>query len=298
MSEPMHVISLGAGVQSTTLALMAAAGEISPMPDCAIFADTGEEPGAVYRHLEWIMAPGRLPFPVHVVKAWEGFGKPSIRARLGDEILAATRGDGKAGSHSRPPFFVRNEDGSGGIIRRQCTGDYKIDVIQAKERELLGLRKGQRWPKEVRIVQWIGISTDEAGRMKPVMTRRKVGSQTIAVPHPTIVGRWPLIDALMSRRDCLAWLTKNGHPAPPKSACTFCPFHSDAEWSKIKADPDAWRRAVEIDRAIRTGLVQKTLVGALFLHRSLRPLEEVDFDRPKGPQANLFQNECEGMCGV
>lgn len=32
----LRVLSLGAGVQSTTLALMAARGEIGPMPDCAI----------------------------------------------------------------------------------------------------------------------------------------------------------------------------------------------------------------------------------------------------------------------
>lgn len=40
-SEPirLRVLSLGTGVQSTTLGLMAAHGEIGPMPDCAIFAD-------------------------------------------------------------------------------------------------------------------------------------------------------------------------------------------------------------------------------------------------------------------
>jgi len=37
----LRALSLGAGVQSTTLALMAAHGEVGPMPDCAIFADTG-----------------------------------------------------------------------------------------------------------------------------------------------------------------------------------------------------------------------------------------------------------------
>jgi len=51
MTEPLHIISLGAGVQSTTMALMAAHREIEPMPDCAIFADTGWEPKAVYDHL-------------------------------------------------------------------------------------------------------------------------------------------------------------------------------------------------------------------------------------------------------
>ncbi len=43
-AEPLRIISLGAGVQSTTLALMATRGEIGPMPSCAIFADTGDEP--------------------------------------------------------------------------------------------------------------------------------------------------------------------------------------------------------------------------------------------------------------
>lgn len=37
------ILSLGAGVQSTTLLLMALHGELEPIPDCAIFADTGAE---------------------------------------------------------------------------------------------------------------------------------------------------------------------------------------------------------------------------------------------------------------
>jgi hypothetical protein len=48
MTTPIRILSLGAGVQSTTLALMAAHGEIGPMPDCAIFADTQWEPRRVY----------------------------------------------------------------------------------------------------------------------------------------------------------------------------------------------------------------------------------------------------------
>jgi hypothetical protein len=65
----LRALSLGVGVQSTTLALMAAHGEICPMPDRAIFADTGWEPKAVYEHLEWLMSPNVLPFPVHIVSA-------------------------------------------------------------------------------------------------------------------------------------------------------------------------------------------------------------------------------------
>ena len=60
--EPIHVLSLGAGVQSSTLALMAAKGEVGPMPTAAIFADTQAEPASVYKWLDWLEA--QLPFPV------------------------------------------------------------------------------------------------------------------------------------------------------------------------------------------------------------------------------------------
>ena len=39
-SKSLTIISLGAGVQSSAMALMAAKGEL-PMPDYCIFADTG-----------------------------------------------------------------------------------------------------------------------------------------------------------------------------------------------------------------------------------------------------------------
>ena len=143
----LHVISLGAGVQSSTMALMAAHGEITPMPACAIFADTGAEPLAVYRHLDWL--EGTLPFPVHRVSA----------GNLRDEIVGAM--SGKNRMDARPPFFTN----TGGMLHRQCTQDFKILPIERKVRELIGLQKGQRGPKEPVVEQWIGISSDEAIRM-------------------------------------------------------------------------------------------------------------------------------------
>jgi 3'-phosphoadenosine 5'-phosphosulfate sulfotransferase (PAPS reductase)/FAD synthetase len=56
------IISLGAGVQSSTMALMAKHGEITPMPEFAIFADTQSEPSSVYRWLDWLGQ--QLPFPI------------------------------------------------------------------------------------------------------------------------------------------------------------------------------------------------------------------------------------------
>ncbi len=54
----LRTMSLGADVQSTTMALLAAHGEIGPMPDCVIFTDTGGKPRGVYEHLRRL-AEGR-----------------------------------------------------------------------------------------------------------------------------------------------------------------------------------------------------------------------------------------------
>jgi len=99
----------------------------------------------------------------------------------------------------------------------------------------------------------------------------------------------------MSRGDCLRWLDRKGYPRPPKSSCTFCPFHSDAIWQALRdKDPAAWSQAVEIDTRIRT--LWHGRAGDLFLHRSMKPLGEAPLTGDSQP--DLFGNECEGMCGV
>jgi hypothetical protein len=268
----LNVISLGAGVQSTTMALMAAHGEITPMPDCAIFADTGWEPAAVYDHLKWLISPNVLPFPVYVVSA----------GNIRDDLLR--RESARAGRFVTIPAYSISKRGKEGIGRRQCTGHYKIEPLNKKVRELLG--KG---PRE-RIApgsadKWIGISTDEIIRATPSHVRY-------------IRNRHPLIENRVSRRDCLAWLGKRGYPQPPKSACIGCPFHGNATWRAIKnKTPEEWAQAVEIDEAIRKPILG--LVAEQFLHPSRKPLAEVDLrtDAELG-QGDLFDHECEGMCGV
>ena len=64
--EPsLTVISLGGGVQSSVMALMASKGAFDRIPDCAIFADTRWEPPSIYEHLRWLA--GQLRFPLYVV---------------------------------------------------------------------------------------------------------------------------------------------------------------------------------------------------------------------------------------
>jgi len=125
-AEPLQIISLGAGVQSSTMALMAAAGEITPMPSCAIFADTQDEPASVYKWLDWLEP--RLPFPVHRVTA----GKLSE-----DALRMRVTKDGRKFSRTTIPFFMRNGQNEIGKIRqRSCTVDFKLAPIFRKTREL------------------------------------------------------------------------------------------------------------------------------------------------------------------
>lgn len=45
----------------------------------------------------------------------------------------------------------------------------------------------------------------------------------------------------------------------------------------------------------------EVIKGVPFLHAARQPLGTIDFDAltlQKRAQLNLFQNECEGMCGV
>ncbi len=271
MSVKLRVLSLGAGVQSTTMALMAAAGELTPMPDAAIFADTGWEPEAVYKQLGWLCS-GVLPFPIHIAKAGD------IRSA----ILARRNTSG--GEFAAVPWYTKNADGSEGIGRRQCTSEYKIAPIMRTCRVLLNTPPRGRIAKGS-VEVWIGISIDEASRMKPARNQ-------------WMVNRWPLIERNLSRNACLAWLKAHGFPEPPKSSCIGCPFKRDTAWIEMRKNaPTEWADAVAVDAALRQTRAGK---AQEFMHDSRLPLPEaIDrAEQDKREQPDLFQNECEGMCGV
>ena len=265
-----HILSLGAGVQSSTMALMAAKGEITPMPDCAIFADTGWEPKRVYEWLDWLET--QLPFPLYRVS--KGNLREDIVNSFGKKRVASV------------PFYTESENTRGGLLRRQCTREYKVEPITKKIRELMGLKPRQRAKGKVSVNLWIGISTDEIIRMKPNR-------------ETWITNRWPLIEKHMSREKCLDWMMKNCYPKPEKSSCIGCPYHNDAAWREMKMhDKTSWLDAVEIDKLIRDGI--RGTKEKLYMHRSLRPLDEVDFRNLEdmGQQRLEFGEDCDGMCGV
>jgi hypothetical protein len=257
------------------MALMAAVGEIKPMPQVAIFADTGWEPKAVYEWLDWLEK--QLPYPVVRV------AKGNLRE---DNVTAKVRGVKSEGQRwASLPYFTTSPDKDRGQISRQCTSEYKIMPIETYlKREVLGLIPRKRLPTEPQLIQWRGISTDERRRAK--LSREKWFDV-----------RYPLIEAGMTRGHCLEWMANKGYPTPPRSACIGCPYHSDAEWLRIKTEtPDEWADVVDFDKRIR---VAGGMRGETFLHSSLKPLDEVDLLTPKSAgQQDMFGEECEGMCGL
>ena len=63
----LRVLSLGAGVQSSTLFFKVLRGEIAPV-DIAIFADTGNEPKEVYEWLKYLKKEAKGIIKVKTVK--------------------------------------------------------------------------------------------------------------------------------------------------------------------------------------------------------------------------------------
>lgn len=252
----MKVISLGWGVQSFTLAAMSALGELEPV-DVAIHADTTHEASWTYDFARrW--TPWLEERGVRVV---------TVKPARSDPI------DNGYGQHD-PPFYTL-DNGERGQGKRQCTTQWKVNPM----RKWL---HSNHFKRGVIIEQWIGISLDEFQRMKDSDVQY-------------IVNRWPLIEKRMTRWDCQRWLDLHGLEIPPKSACTFCPFHSPAEWRKIKDNPHDWEEAVTVDRAIRRAYPPHEI----FVHPARVPLEDVDLrtTEEKG-QLSLWDNECSGVCGI
>ena len=233
----LNILSLGAGVQSSVMALMAARGELDDLAPCnppqkilddaafasrariapplpfdtrpphiphvAVFADTGWEPPAVYKHLKWLkkeLESRKNPHPIRVVTVSnrtrdEGKGaKGTIR----EDLIAGKNSTGQ--NFFSVPVFVKGKDGERTIIvRRQCTREYKLEPLRRAVRRLMGLRPRQVVPHNKKTIQWIGISTDEIQRAKHSR-------------DAWLINRWPLIES--SRWECRGRIASSGFTTP------------------------------------------------------------------------------------
>ena len=148
------------------------------------------------------------------------------------------------------------------------------------------LAKPRRGEKEHLVNSLLGISFDEVIRMKPAILR-------------WVKNVYPLIDHRLTRTSCLDWMEKNNYPRPPRSACVFCPYHSNFEWDNLKKNaPQDFQRAVEFEKKLWKTAEARNVKTTEFLHADRVPLSEIQFSNKDQMELDGFGNECEGHCGI
>ncbi len=173
----------------------------------------------------------------------------------------------------------RSSPATGGAVPTQS--------VRRKIRELLGLSRGQRVPADTTVELWLGISTDEAIRVRTSRDR-------------WIRNRYPLIEARMSRQDCLEWWEGRYDRPLERSSCIGCPYQSRQRWAETKRQwPKPFAEVVDIDSNLRGKLA---FAKEAYLHPRRVPLaqavnlDEAGLRAARDPDG--FGNKCEGYCGV
>ena len=267
-APPVRAMSFGGGVQSTAMLVLAAEKRIDYA--LALFCNVGDD--------------SEHPDTLAYVR---DHSQPYAEAHGIDLVtLRKTKRDG-----SLETVYSRVNDAnesigipvrmsSGAPASRHCTIDFKVRLI-AKELKRRGATKDA--PATVAL----GISIDEYHRMR----------SESGIPHEVL--DYPLIDARISRKDCLRIVRGAGLPAPPKSSCWFCPYHTVAAWSQMREDrPDLFAASVAMERRIN---VKREALGQnrVFFSSRLKPLDLAISE----PQPRLFRDDdaaCDigGYCGV
>jgi hypothetical protein len=280
--------AMGAGVQSTTIALLAANGVIEK-PKFAVFSDTGWEPQKVYDHLDKLEHEVLKPSGIELFRVRKSDLSKDAGSRFAPDLM--------------PLYITDSESGKKGITKRQCTSIYKIGPLNRWVREQLGADATGKTCKYCsgsgeRDAPWL-VSAGEAETFGPCSVcagtgiRHLVGSvpdqgawarsyigfsvdelgRVSASRDRYVVNHYPLLDLRMSRDDCYDYLADQGWGETPKSACIGCPFHTNAEWRRVKADPVQWKSAVEVDEKVRHSPGRR---GIGYLHSSRVPLAIAD----------------------
>lgn len=268
--KPLQTISWGCGVQSTTLAVMSALGYL-PKIDLVITADTQWERAATYAikefYTDWLQRHG---IAVETVTCG------SVKLQGAEE-------------HIHVPFWTE----TGAPLRRQCTENFKINVIKRRIREHLGLHPSDPPnPQPHSVEQWIGFSLDEWTRVRHSRVQ-------------FITNRWPLLEKRITRTDCVTFLQEQHLPIPVKSACIGCPYRAASEWHEIYLEsPTEFYQAVEFDQQNRHNPLAEragSTSDALYVYRHCTPLADSDLERDirrekQGKQLPLICEE--GYCHI
>lgn len=275
-NQVFHILSFGGGTQSSHLLEEHINGNIHY--DIIIFSDTGAEPHFIHEQVLWWQAR---------MKA-KGCHTPfitthhnSMHGGLEEMLLRYIWTDYQR--FQMPLYFnKRLDDGSivkGGLMPRQCTGDFKIVPVQQAARrwikQQLGLGERQQVPRNVGMIMDIGFSMDELKRVGGYVSHQ---SKYIYLAYP-------LVEMELNTIDSINWLRANKFPEK-RSRCYFCPFNCSGDrardigmdWAEvIECEPVSFLKAcwfdIELRKVQATG--RKNMLSIPYFHFERRPLNEV-----------------------
>jgi hypothetical protein len=242
----------GGGTQSTAIAVLISQGKL-PTPERAVIADTGRESSETWWYLNEYVRPLLWKVGLEVEVAPHSLATKDLYDTEGKTLI---------------PAYTDS-----GMLSTFCSNEWKKRVVSR------WLRQPERgYGPQRPIIEWIGFSRNEIGRCKPTDTK-------------WIETHWPLImgyGVCVSRAECVGIIADAGLPKSPRSACVHCPFRTDPEWLHQQTHwPKDHLHAVQIDKEIR----EKDSLNALWLHKSRKPLDEVDFTESESAQESLFGHQ-------
>ena len=249
----MKILSCGAGMQSTALALMACEQAITgaslypdvPIYDAIIFCDLGLEPVWVKQQVEFIHCvcdEAGIPFYILDTPLYQDFLQ-----NFGQRRTVSI------------PWWTLKEDGHKAKMPRNCTIDYKVEIIAKFIRwELLGYKKGQRLrPEDVKAHELhMGFSAEEKHRCKEN-------------PNRLFVNKFPLVEMGLIRADNYKYILENWKLDTKASACAFCPFHRNYFYQYVQQhEPETYAAIVGVDNLLRDKTPMPPMKSALFIRSS------------------------------
>ncbi len=252
MERRSIIWSYGGGVQTIAILVLIAKG-LLPKPERVIMADTGRERTSTMRYYRQYARPVMKHLGLKLEMASHSLSRVDLYSHKGKILMPVWTQTGKL------PTF--------------CSSQWKQYVQRRYMRE-------QGYGPARPIVQWLGMSLDEVGRLSVSDVK-------------WIQNHYPLcFDVPKRRHECELLIADFGLPVPPKSACWGCPLLNNAEWQEIKDDdPADFQRALELDEYLR----ERDKRGGVYLHRSAVPLADADFTVP-APAADMFDMECANSC--
>ena len=256
----MKILSCGAGMQSTALALMSCENAKSDKPiypevpvyDDVVFCDLGFEPPWVMKQVDFISKACE----------WAGIHFKVIESPLYQDFM---ENFGERRTISIPWWTIK-DDGHKSKMPRNCTIDYKVEMISKYVRwELLGYKKGQRLRDEDKKAHemHMGFSAEEARRCKEN-------------PNPMFINKFPLVDMRLTRADNYAYIRDVWGLETKASACTFCPFHKNYFfWHLRENEPEQYAQVVGVDELLRDKNPRPPMDSDLFISRSRKRLADL-----------------------